>query len=427
VRSFPGAAPPRRVPAALAGLLVLGVLVLPPTSPAQARPGPSGDPDRGPDRASQVRGQVADAAQSLDETSRRAARAAQLVREARAGLVDARSAQRAAGVRLDRAQGRSDRLAGALTRWEGRLADAAAELARGRRAVAAQREQVASSVRTTVTRGAPQLMALGSLMEAGSTEDLTRRVAAEEAMVGRQTRAFDELTVAERGLARQRRDARTATEEVRDRRRAAARSADRVQRAYDAATATADAVADLVAQGRDARRAAESARRADAAELERLRVREAEILQQVRAATAGEQGGYAGPDLGYLTPPALAPVTSPFGWRVHPIYGYRSLHDGTDFGVACGTPLAAAAGGTVVAAYTDKIYGKRLYLAVGQVNGASITVVYNHLSSYAVGLGDRVARGQTVALSGDTGWSTGCHLHLTVLRDGVAVDPLRYL
>jgi murein DD-endopeptidase MepM/ murein hydrolase activator NlpD len=64
---------------------------------------------------------------------------------------------------------------------------------------------------------------------------------------------------------------------------------------------------------------------------------------------------------------------------------------------------------------------------VGKVNGHNLTVVYNHATSYRVGVGDEVDRGEVVGYAGDTGWSTGCHLHFTVLQDGTAVDPMTYL
>ena len=78
---------------------------------------------------------------------------------------------------------------------------------------------------------------------------------------------------------------------------------------------------------------------------------------------APAQQGLQGRAGGYLSPPASGPVTSPFGYRIHPIYGYYSLHNGTDFGTGCGAPLYAAAGGTVIDTYYDSVYGNRLYLS----------------------------------------------------------------
>ena len=84
----------------------------------------------------------------------------------------------------------------------------------------------------------------------------------------------------------------------------------------------------------------------------------------------------------------------------------------------CGAPLCAGESGTVINKYYDEVYGNRLYLSVGTVNGANLTLVYNHLSSYNVSEGAHVGRGDVVGYVGSTGWSTGCHLHFTVLRNG---------
>jgi murein DD-endopeptidase MepM/ murein hydrolase activator NlpD len=83
-------------------------------------------------------------------------------------------------------------------------------------------------------------------------------------------------------------------------------------------------------------------------------------------------------------------------------------------------------GGKVLTEYYSSVWGNRLYLNVGLVNGKFITVIYNHLSRYAVGTGTVVNRGQTVGYVGTTGWSTGCHLHFTVMENGKPVDPTKY-
>nr|WP_278249586.1 M23 family metallopeptidase [Nocardioides sp. IC4_145] len=119
-------------------------------------------------------------------------------------------------------------------------------------------------------------------------------------------------------------------------------------------------------------------------------------------------------------------VTSPYGYREHPIYHYWGLHDGTDFGAACGTPMYAVSSGTVMTRYYSSVYGHRLYLNVGQVNGRLVTAVYNHATRYVVGPGDRVERGQVVGYVGSTGWSTGCHLHFTILANGSSTNPMAF-
>jgi murein DD-endopeptidase MepM/ murein hydrolase activator NlpD len=125
--------------------------------------------------------------------------------------------------------------------------------------------------------------------------------------------------------------------------------------------------------------------------------------------------------------PVNGPITSPYGYRINPVMGYYGLHDGDDFGAACGTPIWAAGNGTVMSQYYSSVWGHRLYLNLGLINGKNVTVIYNHLSAYRSHVGQHVARGQVVGLIGTTGWSTGCHTHMTVMVNGTAVNPAPWL
>lgn len=116
-------------------------------------------------------------------------------------------------------------------------------------------------------------------------------------------------------------------------------------------------------------------------------------------------------------------ITSPYGYRIHPIYGYRKLHAGTDFRAYCGTPIIAAASGTVQWAKSVGGFGNQVLLNHGSPNGTSLMTSYNHLSSFALRTGDQVIQGQVVGYSGTTGTSTACHLHFEVYVDGSTVDP----
>ncbi|MGH3308008.1 MAG: M23 family metallopeptidase, partial [Nocardioides sp.] len=172
------------------------------------------------------------------------------------------------------------------------------------------------------------------------------------------------------------------------------------------------------------------ARRHDMRELRELRREEARIKQLILAQArkaARSRGGFNGASGGFLDRPVPGIVTSPFGYRRHPIYGYWGLHDGIDFRAGCGQPLYASASGRVITRYYSSSYGNRLYLGVGMVNGKFITVVYNHLSGYRVGTGQNVGRGEVIGYAGTTGWSTACHLHFTVLANGQPVNPNNYL
>ena len=149
-------------------------------------------------------------------------------------------------------------------------------------------------------------------------------------------------------------------------------------------------------------------------------------LAALRRQRANARGAAAGPSSGLLAHPVDGYVTSPFGYREHPIYHYWGLHDGVDFGGGCGTPLRAAAPGKVVSSYFSGVYGNRLVIDHGVLGGKGVATIYNHASGYNVGVGDTVQEGQVIGFEGSTGWSTGCHLHFTVMVNGQAVDPMNW-
>ena len=110
--------------------------------------------------------------------------------------------------------------------------------------------------------------------------------------------------------------------------------------------------------------------------------------------------------------------------RLHPVLGIRKLHDGTDFAAGCGTPIKAAASGTVAERYFNAGYGNRLMIDHGKVGGRYVTTGYNHATRYVVSVGQKVSKGQVVGYVGSTGYSTGCHLHLMVWENGSMVNPM---
>lgn len=152
--------------------------------------------------------------------------------------------------------------------------------------------------------------------------------------------------------------------------------------------------------------------------------------ERAAAAAAASQGGSGGgatttwvQGTGQLAAPVNAPITSDFGWRIHPIYGTSRLHAGTDFGVDEGTPVHAADGGVVVEAGWISGYGYTVIIDHG--NGMS--TLYAHNSDVSVSPGQTVSKGQVVSYSGNTGGSTGPHLHFEVRINGEPTDPMGYL
>jgi murein DD-endopeptidase MepM/ murein hydrolase activator NlpD len=118
-----------------------------------------------------------------------------------------------------------------------------------------------------------------------------------------------------------------------------------------------------------------------------------------------------------------ARTSSPFGVRKDPISGLQAAHDGLDFAASGGTSIEASAPGVVLSAGPRGGYG----LAVEIDHGHGITTLYGHASQVLVQPGERVERGDPVALLGDTGRSTGPHLHFEVRADGHPVNPRQAL
>ncbi len=122
---------------------------------------------------------------------------------------------------------------------------------------------------------------------------------------------------------------------------------------------------------------------------------------------------------GVMTWPVAARISSNFGWRVHPILGFRKLHKGMDFAASYGTPIRAATDGVVAMAGRNGGYGNFVKLN----HGGGLATGYGHMSRIAVVPGTRVSRGQVIGYVGSTGLSTGPHLHYELWRGGVPIDP----
>lgn len=124
----------------------------------------------------------------------------------------------------------------------------------------------------------------------------------------------------------------------------------------------------------------------------------------------------------YWPVPGHHRITSPFGYRIHPILKYRKLHTGVDIGAPNGTPVVSAGSGTVIASRFMSGYGNCIMID----HGGKVTV-YAHLSSRAVSPGQSVSAGETIGYVGSTGMSTGAHLHFEVRVNGAVQNPLNYL
>ena len=136
--------------------------------------------------------------------------------------------------------------------------------------------------------------------------------------------------------------------------------------------------------------------------------------------------GDSGPGPSGFIRPVNGPITSPFGYRTDPITGATAFHSGIDFGASCGTPIKAAATGTVFQVVPEASSGGYGNMTLIK-HGGNIATLYAHQSSIIVSPGQTVVIGQVIGYVGSTGKSTGCHLHWEVRINGTPVNPAAYL
>lgn len=125
--------------------------------------------------------------------------------------------------------------------------------------------------------------------------------------------------------------------------------------------------------------------------------------------------------------PISGRITSPYGWRRHPIFKSRSFHAGIDIGGPYNSNVRASNDGKVIFAGWYGGYGKVVILDHGDVNGIPVTTLYAHLNSARVTPGEYVSKGQVIGLEGTTGYSTGPHVHFEVRVNGRPTNPLNYI
>ncbi len=150
-------------------------------------------------------------------------------------------------------------------------------------------------------------------------------------------------------------------------------------------------------------------------------IAESNQLSKKVAALMDKNTKYAGgvmkwPTAGYTR------ISSPFGYRIHPIYKVKKMHSGIDIDAPSGATIAAANSGKVILAGWNGGYGNCVIID----HGDGIATLYGHQSKILVSVGDKVGKGDTIGKVGSTGLSTGPHLHFEVRKDGKAINPMPY-
>lgn len=174
----------------------------------------------------------------------------------------------------------------------------------------------------------------------------------------------------------------------------------------------------------------ERRRREEAARKEAERLQQ--LLQQQQQQNGGSgnssAGGFAGDSnyvngLTWLVPISYTEFSSPYGWRIHPIYGTWKFHYGVDLSAPTGTPIVASRSGKVTTTSYDGSSGYHVY--INHQDG--FVTRYLHMTHYIVSPGDYVNAGQVIGYCGSTGASTGPHLHFSVYYNGVSMNPADFI
>jgi len=156
--------------------------------------------------------------------------------------------------------------------------------------------------------------------------------------------------------------------------------------------------------------------------LDEMEEAQRKLNKMIAELQAKQKKGYMGTATFAWPTPGYTRITSPYGWRIHPIYKTRRMHTGIDIGAPAGSNIVAATHGEVI--YADWLggYGKTVVLD----HGGGISTMYAHTSVILVEVGQKVRKGQVIAKVGSTGVSTGPHLHFEVKINGNHTDPWKY-
>jgi murein DD-endopeptidase MepM/ murein hydrolase activator NlpD len=387
------------------------------------------DQDKPKDRKKKVDGQVRDIRTELDGSARRLATAEAAYAAAEQSLPAAQAVLEDARVRLDEARRHDGELKAKLDQALADEQRAARELADVGREMDSMHTTLGQVIRRSYQQGA--LAQLSAVIEAETPGDMVSRLESFRSVIRSDASTLErlrttkhELDVRQLELERSRQLVRAQ----RDQARGQLLAQEELQRRAEQAAAE---VKRLIGQREGAVATARQEKAADQrryAELQEEQRKLAELVNRVNAPARGglkQQPGRG--QGGALSYPAAGEVSSGYGMRYHPILEYTKLHTGTDFAVAEGTQVRAARAGTVVSAGFNSAYGNRVVVSHGRVGGVALTTTYNHLSKIGVREGQKLDRGENLGRSGNTGYSTGPHLHFEVLVDGGFTDPMTWL
>ena len=406
-----------RVLAVLASLFVL--VLLAPTSPGLANP---------QEEKSSVDERIEELQLEHEGLSEELARVVAELEDAEDRMPDAEDAVTAASEELAEAERKDEELAARLTSAENAEKELQEQIDDGTDQIE-DSEQAVVGVARRAYQNSGVTSDLAMLLQMAESDNGLDGLTRVDSAVRSQQRTITQLGEQRAANVSSQNRLDAVAEEISDLKDEAAEVVLEKEAAEAAAVEAKSSLDDLISQKDSAAQTIEDNQAATAEELERQKEEQERLADEIREWQEDNgDGNRTLPGDGFLKNPAPGhPITSQYGWRTHPISGTRRMHTGMDFGVPCGQPVYAAADGVVVSSGVAGGYGNRVVLSHGKSNGASIATTYNHNTRNVVRAGQSVSEGDTVAMAGTTGSSTGCHLHFEVMVDGSYVDPMDWI
>ena len=301
------------------------------------------------------------------------------------------------------------------------------------KALDSKKERFSETVRTTYEQGETSYLEV--LLNASNFSDLLSRLEIVSAIMDDNKKIVAEYTAAKEDIQQKRDDLQaTQDEQVQyqenlkykaeelksseEQQKALQQSLQAYQKEqkaeYERITSAMDTVSDQIAE--QSRKEAAAAAAAAAAAKKKGGSSSSSTTTTTSSGATRYSGTFTWPLPGYTN------NSSAYGWRVHPIFGTRKFHKGEDIPAPTGTPIVAAASGTVTTAGWVSGYGN--YTVIN--HGGGVMTAYGHQSAINVSVGQTVSAGQTIGLVGSTGNSTGPHLHFEVYVNGSTQNPMSY-
>jgi murein DD-endopeptidase MepM/ murein hydrolase activator NlpD len=370
------------------------------------------------DKKHQVDAQVDAAQQDLEALSRR-------LRSAATALADSRSQLPAARAALADAQGRMATARDQLQLIRARLRELRAEQAIVQSQIDAAQDRIASTedVMGDIVRFQYQSQGMAELqmvLSADDASDFLQKLATTQQVLGQQSDVVDQLVADKAVLTAQEQQMAVTVDSIQNSQAEALATVQRLQDLTAAAREAKNRIAELVRSRQQALQVAREEKAAELARLKRLQAAQDALSAQIQQQASSSSGG--GIPSGELLWPATGPMVQGVGWRVHPVYGYRSCHTGIDISAGTGAPIRAARGGVVIwtKSELDGPYGNNTLID----HGNGLSTFYAHQSAFNVHPGQSVRAGDVIGYVGSTGYATGPHLHFEVHINGVPYDPM---